>query len=226
LTGAVGATGATGATGHSGVTGATGAIGLTGATGATGAAAASLVIPFSNGAVDAAVGVAPLTVVPAGITQVGFGNAGVASLFTELAAGTVSDSFAFYMPRAGTIVGFNAYVRVAPGQDAIVSANANITVSATVYTAVAPAQGFNDPLPLGANIFTPAAGLTFPLFTLPLGTAPVGLTAYANTITLPAPLAVAANTRILLVLSATPDVAPLLAGSIALDLVSAGLAIQ
>lgn len=210
LAGATGATGlgTTGVTGATGLAGATGATGLgttgaTGGTGATGAAGSGAVIPFASGTPVV------LTTVLGGLLNtsslVGFGTNAVGLNITggiiDLTGGPgLLVNEAFSSPRAGVITDISAYF----------STTAALTLVGSTVTIIA--QLFSSPTPDNSFTAIPGALVTLaPPFTgiLALGTISSGITTGLS-------IPVTAETRLLLVFSATVtagiDVATTIAG--------------
>lgn len=192
--GATGATGATGAAGIAGVTGATGATGIagvTGSTGVTGATGSGAIIPFASG------GPAILTTVLGGLvgttSLIGFGSSatGVSILGGTIdLTGTIVGpliNFAFSVPRDGVITSIAAYFSTTAAL-ALVGSTVTIT-----------AQLFSSPTPDNAFTAVPGAVVTL----APPLTGIIALGSISNGITTGLAIPVTAQTRLLLVFSAT-----------------------
>lgn len=195
-TGATGPTGPTGATGLAGVTGPTGADGATGVTGPTGPtgptgiAGSSAVIPFSSGI--------PMTVttVAGGLVGIpsfiGFGSSapGLSVLGATIdltnPAGTLTN-FAFSAPRDGTITSISAYFSTTAALSLVGS---TVTIQAQLYSSTTP-----------NNIFSPIPGAIVTL--APALTGVVSIGDISNGITTGLSIPVTAQSRFLLVFSAT-----------------------
>ncbi|UNL95307.1 collagen-like repeat preface domain-containing protein [Paenibacillus polymyxa] len=188
LPGAVGAVGPAGATGATGVGGATGATGVTGVTGATGSGA---IIPFASG------GPAILTTIAGGLvgttSLIGFGSSatgislvgGIIDLTGTLVGPVIN--FAFSIPRGGVITSIAGYF----------STTAALTLLGSSVSITA--QLFSSPTPNNTFIAVPGATVTLtpPLTDIvALGTTSSGI---ATGLAIP----VTAQTRLLMVLSAT-----------------------
>lgn len=199
-TGATGATGSTGATGDPGVagatgvtgaTGATGIAGVTGSTGVTGATGSGAIIPFASG------GPAILTTVLGGLvgttSLIGFGSSatGVSILGGTIdLTGTIVGpliNFAFSAPRDGVITSIAAYFSTTAAL-ALVGSTVTIT-----------AQLFSSPTPDNAFTAVPGAVVTL----APPLTGIIALGSISNGITTGLAIPVTAQTRLLLVFSAT-----------------------
>ncbi|MDQ0656617.1 exosporium glycoprotein BclB-related protein [Paenibacillus sp. W2I17] len=199
-TGAVGAAGVTGATGDPGVAGATGVTGATGAagiagvtgsTGVTGATGSGAIIPFASG------GPAILTTVLGGLvgttSLIGFGSSatGVSILGGTIdLTGTIVGpliNFAFSVPRDGVITSIAAYFSTTAAL-ALVGSTVTIT-----------AQLFSSPTPNNAFTAVPGAVVTL----APPLTGIIALGSISNGITTGLAIPVTAQTRLLLVFSAT-----------------------
>ncbi|RPK30796.1 exosporium glycoprotein BclB-related protein [Paenibacillus xylanexedens] len=193
-TGAAGVTGDTGAAGIAGVTGATGATGIagvTGSTGITGATGSGAIIPFASG------GPAILTTVAGGLvgttSLIGFGSSatGISIIGGTLdLTGTLVGpliNFAFSAPRDGVITSIAAYF----------STTAALTLVGSTVTITA--QLFSSPAP--NNAFTAAPGALVTL--APPLTGLIALGSISNGITTGLAIPVTAETRLLLVFSAT-----------------------
>lgn len=192
--GAAGVTGATGAAGIAGVTGATGATGIagvTGSTGVTGATGSGAIIPFASG------GPAILTTVLGGLvgttSLIGFGSSatGVSILGGTIdLTGTIVGpliNFAFSVPRDGVITSIAAYFSTTAAL-ALVGSTVTIT-----------AQLFSSPTPDNAFTAVPGAVVTL----APPLTGIIALGSISNGITTGLAIPVTAQTRLLLVFSAT-----------------------
>ncbi|MGN7351501.1 exosporium glycoprotein BclB-related protein [Paenibacillus amylolyticus] len=196
-TGAVGAAGVTGATGDpgvagaTGVTGAAGLAGVTGSTGVTGATGSGAIIPFASG------GPAILTTVLGGLvgttSLIGFGSSatGVSILGGTIdLTGTIVGpliNFAFSVPRDGVITSIAAYFSTTAAL-ALVGSTVTIT-----------AQLFSSPTPDNAFTAVPGAVVTL----APPLTGIIALGSISNGITTGLAIPVTAQTRLLLVFSAT-----------------------
>ncbi|MEO2259266.1 exosporium glycoprotein BclB-related protein [Paenibacillus amylolyticus] len=196
-TGAVGAAGVTGATGDpgvagaTGVTGAAGLAGVTGSTGVTGATGSGAIIPFASG------GPAILTTVLGGLvgttSPIGFGSSatGVSILGGTIdLTGTIVGpliNFAFSVPRDGVITSIAAYFSTTAAL-ALVGSTVTIT-----------AQLFSSPTPDNAFTAVPGAVVTL----APPLTGIIALGSISNGITTGLAIPVTAQTRLLLVFSAT-----------------------
>ncbi|WP_432749950.1 exosporium glycoprotein BclB-related protein [Paenibacillus amylolyticus] len=188
LAGATGVTGNTGAAGIAGVAGATGATGSTGVTGATGSGA---IIPFASG------GPAILTTIAGGLvgttSLIGFGSSatGVSILGGTIdLTGTIVGpliNFAFSAPRDGVITSIAAYFSTTAAL-ALVGSTVTIT-----------AQLFSSPTPDNAFTAVPGAVVTL----APPLTGIIALGSISNGITTGLAIPVTAQTRLLLVFSAT-----------------------
>ncbi|WP_340390440.1 exosporium glycoprotein BclB-related protein [Paenibacillus sp. FSL E2-0151] len=194
VAGATGVTGATGAAGIAGVTGATGATGIagvTGSTGVTGATGSGAIIPFASG------GPAILTTVLGGLvgttSLIGFGSSatGVSILGGTIdLTGTIVGpliNFAFSVPRDGVITSIAAYFSTTAAL-ALVGSTVTIT-----------AQLFSSPTP--DNAFTAVPGAVVTLAPPLIGI--IALGSISNGITTGLTIPVTAQTRLLLVFSAT-----------------------
>ncbi|MBE0338125.1 exosporium glycoprotein BclB-related protein [Paenibacillus sp. 23TSA30-6] len=183
--GAAGAAGATGATGTAGVAGATGATGVTGATGS------GAIIPFASG------GPAILTTIAGGLvgttSLIGFGSSATG---ISLVGGTIDltgtlvgplINFAFSVPRDGVITSIAGYFSTTAAL-ALVASSSTIT-----------AQLFSSPTP--NNTFTAVPGASVTL--APPLTGIVALGTISSGITTGLAIPVTAQTRLLLVFSAT-----------------------
>ncbi|WP_084174582.1 exosporium glycoprotein BclB-related protein [Paenibacillus xylanexedens] len=188
LTGVTGTTGLTGVTGATGLTGVTGVTGLTGVTGATGSGA---IIPFASG------GPAILTTIAGGLvgttSLIGFGSSatGVSILGGTIdLTGTIVGpliNFAFSVPRDGVITSIAAYFSTTAAL-ALVGSTVTIT-----------AQLFSSPTPDNAFTAVPGAVVTL----APPLTGIIALGSISNGITTGLTIPVTAQTRLLLVFSAT-----------------------
>ncbi|WP_405172692.1 exosporium glycoprotein BclB-related protein [Paenibacillus sp. FSL H8-0280] len=191
LTGATGTTGLTGVTGATGLTGVTGVTGLTGVTGVTGATGSGAIIPFASG------GPAILTTVLGGLvgttSLIGFGSSatGVSILGGTIdLTGTIVGpliNFAFSVPRDGVITSIAAYFSTTAAL-ALVGSTVTIT-----------AQLFSSPTPDNAFTAVPGAVVTL----APPLTGIIALGSISNGITTGLTIPVTAQTRLLLVFSAT-----------------------
>ncbi|CAM4382813.1 exosporium glycoprotein BclB-related protein [Paenibacillus xylanexedens] len=191
LTGVTGATGLTGVTGATGLTGVTGATGLTGVTGVTGATGSGAIIPFASG------GPAILTTILGGLvgttSLIGFGSSatGVSILGGTIdLTGTIVGpliNFAFSVPRDGVITSIAAYFSTTAAL-ALVGSTVTIT-----------AQLFSSPTPNNAFTAVPGAVVTL----APPLTGIIALGSISNGITTGLAIPVTAQTRLLLVFSAT-----------------------
>lgn len=205
VTGTTGVTGATGVgvTGATGTTGATGSTGSTGSTGATGAPGSGAIIPFASGTPAA------LTTVLGGplntSSLIGFGTnaAGV-----TITGGTIDLSGgpgllvneAFSAPRDGVITSITAYFSTTA---AVTLVGSTITITAQLFSAPTP-----------DNSFTAVPGALVTL--APSLTGIIALGTISNGITTGLSIPVTAQTRLLMVFSATVtaglDVASTIAG--------------
>ncbi|WKL01636.1 exosporium glycoprotein BclB-related protein [Paenibacillus amylolyticus] len=191
VTGATGATGDPGVTGTTGLTGVTGATGLTGVTGVTGATGSGAIIPFASG------GPAILTTILGGLvgttSLIGFGSSatGVSILGGTIdLTGTIVGpliNFAFSVPRDGVITSIAAYFSTTAAL-ALVGSTVTIT-----------AQLFSSPTPDNAFTAVPGAVVTL----APPLTGIIALGSISNGITTGLTIPVTAQTRLLLVFSAT-----------------------
>ncbi|MDY8093551.1 exosporium glycoprotein BclB-related protein [Paenibacillus polymyxa] len=199
--GPVGATGATGADGLPGAVGAVGpagATGVTGVTGITGATGSGAIIPFASG------GPATLTTVLGGLvgttSLIGFGSSatgiGLVGDTIDLTGTLVGPliNFAFSVPRDGVITSIAGYF----------STTAALTLLASSVSITA--QLFSSPTP--NNSFTAIPGATV-ILTPPL-TDIVALGTISSGITIELAIPVTAQTRLLMVFSATATGASLL----------------
>ncbi|MGF9643652.1 MULTISPECIES: exosporium glycoprotein BclB-related protein [Paenibacillus] len=199
--GPVGATGATGADGLPGAVGAVGpagATGVTGVTGITGATGSGAIIPFASG------GPATLTTVLGGLvgttSLIGFGSSatgiGLVGDTIDLTGTLVGPliNFAFSVPRDGVITSIAGYF----------STTAALTLLASSVSITA--QLFSSPTP--NNSFTAIPGATV-ILTPPL-TDIVALGTISSGITTELAIPVTAQTRLLMVFSATATGASLL----------------
>ena len=183
-TGRTGPTGATGATGPTGPTGPEGEEGLIGPTGPTGAGA---IIPFASGEVPLA-----LTTIAGGLVGlpgiIGFGSS--ATLPTVLGS-TINllglSNIAFSVPRDATITSIAAYASVAV---ALTLIGSTVTITAQLYSSTTPNNVFS---PIPGAIVTLAPALTG---TVTIGTVTSGITSGLS-------IPVTAETRLLMVFSAT-----------------------
>ena len=183
--------GITGATGRTGATGATGVTGPgTGTTGATGVAGAGAIIPFSSGLpVSLTTIVGGLVGIP---SLIGFGSSGVslsvlgATIDLTGAAGTLLN-FAFSVPRDGTITSVATYFS---NVVALALVESTVTITAQLYSSTTP-----------DNIFSPIAGTAVVLAPALTGIVAIGTTSNALLTGLSIP--VTAQTRLLMVFSAT-----------------------
>lgn len=189
--GIAGVTGATGATGVTGLTGATGITGVTGSTGVTGATGSGAIIPFASG------GPATLTTIAGGLvgttTLIGFGSSatGVSILggtidLTGMVVGPLIN-FAFSAPRDGVITSIAVYFST---RAALALAGSTVTITA---------QLFNSPTSDNAFNAVPGAIVTL----APPLTGIIALGSISNGITTGLAIPVTAETRLLLVFSAT-----------------------
>ncbi|MCP1184104.1 exosporium glycoprotein BclB-related protein [Paenibacillus sp. 1781tsa1] len=191
LAGATGVTGVTGDTGATGIAGITGATGVTGSTGVTGATGSGAIIPFASG------GPAILTTIAGGLvgttSLIGFGSSatGVSILGGTIdLTGTVVGpliNFAFSVPRDGVITSIAAYFSTTAAL-ALVGSTVTIT-----------AQLFSSPTPDNAFTAVPGAIVTL----APPLTGIIALGTISNGITTGLAIPVTAETRLLLVFSAT-----------------------
>lgn len=191
MTGATGATGADGLVGPAGAIGPAGATGVTGVTGITGATGSGAIIPFASG------GPAILTTVLGGVvgttSLIGFGSSatgislvgGVIDLTGTLVGPLIN--FAFSVPRDGVITSITGYF----------STTAALTLVGS--TAAITAQLFSSPTP--NNTFTAVPGAIVTLAPPLNGIVALGTTSSGITTGLAIP--VTAQTRLLLVFSAT-----------------------
>lgn len=189
--GATGATGDPGVAGVTGATGATGIAGVTGSTGFTGATGSGAIIPFASG------GPAILTTVLGGLvgttSLIGFGSSatGVSILGGTIdLTGTIVGpliNFAFSAPRDGVITSIAAYFSTTAAL-ALVGSTVTIT-----------AQLFSSPTPDNAFTAVPGAVVTL----APPLTGIIALGSISNGITTGLAIPVTAQTRLLLVFSAT-----------------------
>ena len=188
--GAQGPKGCPGDTGPTGATGATGATGPTGPTGPTGAAGTGAIIPFASGLpISLTTIVGGLAGIPA---FVGFGSSapgltvlGSTNNITN-ASGTLSN-FAFQVPRAGIITSFSAFFSTTAALSLIGS---TVTVNAQIYQSATP-----------DNIFSPIAGTLISL--APSLTGVIAIGTLLNGVLTGLNIPVAAQTRLMLVFSAT-----------------------
>lgn len=185
-----GATGPTGPTGVTGVTGVTGPTGPMGATGATGIAGSSAIIPLASGIPVS------LTTIAGGLVGtpafVGFGSSapgvsiagGVIDLTNP--AGTLTN-FAFSVPRDGTITSLAAFFSTTAALSLVGS---TIQITAQLYQSTAPNNSFTA-IPGAVVTLSPAiTGV------IAVGTISSGITTGLN-------IPVTAQTRLLLVFTAT-----------------------
>ncbi|MEK4730478.1 exosporium glycoprotein BclB-related protein [Paenibacillus sp. SEL3] len=202
--GPAGPVGATGATGPDGLPGAVGAVGpagatgVTGVTGITGATGSGAIIPFASG------GPATLTTVLGGLvgttSLIGFGSSatgiGLVGDTIDLTGTLVGPliNFAFSVPRDGVITSIAGYF----------STTAALTLLASSVSITA--QLFSSPTP--NNSFTAIPGATV-ILTPPL-TDIVALGTISSGITTELAIPVTAQTRLLMVFSATATGASLL----------------
>ncbi|MBE6822205.1 MAG: bclB domain-containing protein [Ruminococcaceae bacterium] len=188
-TGATGPTGPTGPTGATGPTGPTGPTGATGPTGPTGPTGSGSIIPFASGST-----VAPTTLalglvgLPA---LIGFGNSatGLTALSGTIdltgASGQLLN-FAFSVPRDGIITSISAFYSVT---EALSLTGSSITLTAQLYGSATP-----------DNVFVPIPGV---LVTLPALSGNVSVGTSVNGITTGLAIPVTAQTRLLMVFSAS-----------------------
>lgn len=188
--GAVGSTGLPGVAGAPGATGPAGEMGATGATGAAGAAGAGAIIPFASGSPII------MTTILGGLvgttSTVGFGNSqtGVSLLGGSIdltGAPGVAANMAFSVPRDGTITSISGYFS---STLALSLVGSTVTVTAQLYSSSAP-----------NNIFTPIPGAMVTL--APPLTGLLALGTISNGITTGLNIPVTAQTRLLMVYSAT-----------------------
>jgi len=190
-TGATGVAGITGVTGGTGATGAAGITGVTGVTGVTGATGSGAIIPFASG------GPAILTTIVGGLvgttSLIGFGSSATG---ISLVGGTIDltgsvvgplINFAFSAPRDGVITSIAAYF----------STTAALSLIGSTLTITA--QLFSSPTP--DNAFTAVPGGVVTL--APSLTGIIALGSISNGITTGLAIPVTAQTRLLLVFSAT-----------------------
>lgn len=189
-TGIPGATGATGPAGPVGPVGPAGAVGPAGPTGATGAPGGGAIIPFASGTPLA------LTTVLGGLVgTVGLVGFGISGPTVTLAGGTIdltqaggtALNFAFNTPREGTITSLSATFSTTL---ALELTGTTVTVTAQLYSA-----------PSTSNIFAPIPGAVVNL--APALTGVLDLGAVSTGITDGLAIPVPANTRLLMVFSAT-----------------------
>lgn len=204
--GAAGAAGVEGATGPTGATGATGSAGATGATGPTGATGngSSAIIPYASGTP------VTLTTVLGGLvgttSLIGFGSSvtGVSLTGGNIdltgGAGTLLN-FAYSMPEAGVITSISAYFSTTAALSLEVT---TVTITAQLYQSATPDNTFS---PVAGAVVTLAPPLTGAA--LPIGTISNGITTGLS-------IPVTAQTRLLMVYSATVtagiDTATIIAG--------------
>ncbi|PNQ82820.1 exosporium glycoprotein BclB-related protein [Paenibacillus sp. F4] len=189
--GLVGPAGATGPTGADGLPGAVGATGATGTAGVTGATGSGAIIPFASG------GPAILTTVLGGVvgttSLIGFGSSatgiGLVGDTIDLTGTLVGPliNFAFSVPRDGVITSIAGYF----------STTAALTLVGS--TATITAQLFSSPTP--NNTFTAVPGAIVTLAPPLAGIIALGTISSGITTGLAIP--VTAQTRLLLVFSAT-----------------------
>ncbi|WP_407926811.1 exosporium glycoprotein BclB-related protein [Caproicibacter fermentans] len=191
VTGPTGPTGPTGAaglsvTGPTGPTGPTGTAGLsvTGPTGPTGAAGAGAIIPFASGTPTSLTTVAGGLVGTLGLIGFGLNAPGVLALGVIDLSGLTN--FAFSMPRDGVINSVAAYFSVTA---ALALAGTTVTITAQLYSSPTP----ND-------TFSPVPGA---LVTLPPLTGVISVGDTFNAVTTGLAIPVTAQTRLLMVFSAT-----------------------
>ena len=209
-TGATGDTGPVGATGI-GDTGPTGPTGATGASGSTGATGPGAIIPFASGL--------PITVttilggLPGTVSTVGFGesvnNLTPAGGMLDLTGGTgIEENDAFMMPRDGTISSLSAFFSTSVAQS-LVGTTETIT-----------AQVWSSPTP--NNTFTAIPGAVCTL--APALTGIVAIGSVSSCVTTGLAIPVTAQTRLVVVFSATAAGLSLI--DTASGYASAGLGIQ
>ncbi|WP_411676410.1 exosporium glycoprotein BclB-related protein [Caproicibacter sp.] len=180
ITGPTGPTGPTGAAGLS----VTGPTGPTGPTGAAGAAGAGAIIPFASGTPTSLTTVAGGLVGTLGLIGFGLNAPGALALGVIDLSGLTN--FAFSMPRDGVINSVAAYFSVTA---ALALAGTTVTITAQLYSSPTP----ND-------TFSPVAGA---LVTLPPLTGAIAIGDTFNAITTGLAIPVTAQTRLLMVFSAT-----------------------
>jgi BclB C-terminal domain-containing protein len=190
-TGVTGGTGATGVAGITGVTGATGLAGVTGVTGVTGATGSGAIIPFASG------GPAILTTIVGGLvgttSLIGFGSSATGISLVggaiDLTGSVVGPliNFAFSAPRDGVITSIAAYF------------STTAALSLVGSTVTITAQLFSSPTPDNAFTAVPGAVVTL----APPLTGIIALGSISNGITTGLAIPVTAQTRLLLVFSAT-----------------------
>ncbi|MFI0435851.1 MAG: exosporium glycoprotein BclB-related protein [Parachlamydiaceae bacterium] len=210
-TGAAGAIGATGNTGPTGSTGATGA-GFTGATGSTGATGAGAIIPFASGS-----GITITTVVGGLLNApayVGFGSsfngsAPISGVIDLTGSAGINLNMAFSMPRAGTITSIAAYFSTQTGLTLLGS---TISITAQLYSSPTPDNSFTA---------VPGASVTL----APTLTGIIAAGAISNGIVTGLNIPVTAQTRLLMVYSATVTAGVDVASTI-IGYASAGLTIE
>ncbi|MCF7754684.1 collagen-like repeat preface domain-containing protein [Paenibacillus xylanexedens] len=191
IAGVTGATGAAGIAGVTGATGATGIAGVTGSTGVTGATGSGAIIPFASG------GPAILTTVLGGLvgttSLIGFGSSatGVSILGGTIdLTGTIVGpliNFAFSVPRDGVITSIAAYFSTTA---ALALVGSTVTITAQLFSSPAP-----------NNAFTAVPGAVVTL--APPLTGIIALGSISSGITTGLAIPVTAQTRLLLVFSAT-----------------------
>jgi len=190
-TGPTGAAGVAGVAGPTGPTGAQGITGPTGSTGITGPTGSSAIIPFASG------GPAVMTTVAGGLvgttSVLGFGSSATG---ISLSGGTIDltgnvlgpiINFAFSAPRDGTITAIAAYFSTTLALSLLGS---TVTITAQMYSSTTP-----------NNIFTAIPGAIVTL--APPLTGVVSLGSISNGITTGLSIPVTAQTRLLMVFSAT-----------------------
>ncbi len=189
-TGPAGLNGEPGATGATGVTGATGATGVTGATGATGPAGTGgggAIIPFASGTTPIT-----LTTIAGGLVGnssiLGFGNATTGVQISDGAIDTTTiGSYAFSAPTDGIITSFSAYFSTT---SALTLVGTTVTITAQLYESSTP-----------NNIFTPVPGAQVTLAPALTGVLSIGT--ICNGITTGLSIPVSAQSRLMVVFSAT-----------------------
>lgn len=209
--GADGATGPTGPQGPQGPAGGPGPQGPQGPQGPAGSGGAGAIIPFASGAPIV------MTTVLGGLegssSVVGFGSSetGLTKLGGNIdltgASGT-SMNYAFSVPRDGTLTSLSAYFSTTAAMALI---GTTVTVTAQLYHSTEP-----------NNTFTPVAGAVVTLS--PVLTGLVSLGTYSSGITTGLSIPVTAETRYLLVYSATATGLALV--NTVQGYASAGLALQ
>ena len=162
----------------------------TGPTGPTGAAGTGAIIPFASGLpISLTTIVGGLAGIPA---FVGFGSSapGLTVLGSTInitnASGTLSN-FAFQVPRAGIITSFSAFFSTTAALSLIGS---TVTVNAQIYQSATP-----------DNVFSPIAGTLISL--APSLTGVIAIGTLLNGVLTGLNIPVAAQTRLMLVFSAT-----------------------